>query len=283
MSKSNKYVKKPVHDESSDNEDKQVKNVETKKSISTSNKASKNDIPSINKVENESSDSEDDDLSDSEDEQPVKETVTNVDEQSDDDSDDEQDTKQIISDASDEESEDKTVVNKKMKETTENIKNRIKARKQEIKVLTKTKSDQLKGLKETETSIKEKERQQRSDYDLLEKSHESDLKRVRSEKPKRKGNVNGGFNKEQPVPEILRNFLNLPDDAALPRPKVVAALHNKFKELALKDKQTTKIDAATAKKLGLDGPVDISFGAFQTWLAAFYPKDETKVVVEVDV
>jgi hypothetical protein len=125
------------------------------------------------------------------------------------------------------------------------------------------------------------ERLQRTDYDQLEKSHEYDLKRVRSEKPKRKGNVNGGFNKEQPVPEILRKFLNLADDVTMPRPKVVAALHNKFKELQLKDKQMTKIDMKTATKLGLESPVDIPFGKFQTWLASFYPKDETKIQVDV--
>lgn len=201
---------------------------------------------------------------------------------SDDDSDDEQQAKGMISDDSDEESEeDKVAKGKKVKETFDAVKSRIKSRKLEIKNLYKTKSDQLKGIKETEVKIKDMERLQRADYDQLEKSHEYDLKRVRSEKPKRKGNVNGGFNKEQPVPEVLRKFLNLADDAALPRPKVVAALHNKFKELNLKDKQMTKIDTKTANKLGLDGPVDIPFGKFQTWLAAFYPKDETKVQVDV--
>ena len=188
----------------------------------------------------------------------------------------------MISDDSDEESEDdKVAKGKKVKETFDVVKSRIKSRKQEIKILYKTKSDQLKGLKETEVKIKEMERLQRTDYDQLEKSHEYDLKRVRSEKPKRKGNVNGGFNKEQPVPEVLRKFLNLADDVAMPRPKVVAALHNKFKELQLKDKQMTKIDMKTATKLGLDAPVDIPFGKFQTWLASFYPKDETKVEVDV--
>ena len=215
--------------------------------------------------------------SDSDDEQKPP-----VDSSDDSDDEEEQQAQGMISDDSDEETEeDKVAKGKKVKETFDVVKNRIKSRKQEIKNLYKTKSDQLKGIKETEVKIKEMERLQRADYDQLEKSHEYDLKRVRSEKPKRKGNVNGGFNKEQPVPEVLRKFLNLADDAAMARPKVVAALHNKFKELQLKDKQMTKIDSKTANKLGLDGPVDIPFGKFQTWLASFYPKDETNVEVEV--
>jgi hypothetical protein len=311
MSKSNKKVSnvKPVVVDSSDSEDEQVvskpKVVETKKVVSKSKKVTKEesddeseDEQPVSKpkvVETKKTASKTKKVADeSEDEQPTSKSKTvakedsdadseHSDDDSDDDSDDESEAKGIISDASDEESEDKTAKNKKVKETFDSVKSRIKTRNLEIKTLYKTKSDQLKSLKTTEGQIKEKERLQRTDYDLLEKSHVSDLKRVRSERPKRKGNVNGGFNKEQPVPEVLRNFLNLPDDTALPRPKVVAALHNKFKDLKLKDKQMTKIDASTAKKLGLDGPVDIPFGKFQTWLAAFYPKDETKITVEVDV
>ena len=320
MSKSNKKVavvnEKPVKKEDTDSEsdDEPVQKSVQKSAKPTTKKSApvkkedSDDEPPVQKtakpttkksapVKKEESESDDD--SESDDELPVQKTVKPVtkksapvkedsdsddepDKKADDDSDDEQEAKGMISDDSDEESEDdKATKGKKVKETFDAVKSRIKSRKLEIKNLYKTKSDQLKGIKETEVKIKDMERLQRTDYDQLEKSHESDLKRVRSEKPKRKGNVNGGFNKEQPVPEVLRKFLNLADDAALPRPKVVAALHNKFKELQLKDKQMTKIDTKTATKLGLDGPVDIPFGKFQTWLAAFYPKVETKVQVDV--
>ena len=307
MSKSNnkaqvmngKPIKKKNPDSESDDEPvkKTASKVETKKSVMEDSDSESDDEPvkkTASKVETRkpvSSKSKTQVQSDSDDEQVstkvqgTKATEKKSDkepEDDSDDSDDEQQEKGIISDASDEESEDdKTTRGKKVKETFDAVKSRIKSRKQEIKELYKTKNEQLKGLKETEVNIKNMERNQRIDYDQLEKSHDSDLKRVRSEKPKRKGNVNGGFNREQPVPEVLRKFLNLADDAALPRPKVVAALHNKFKELQLKDKQMTKIDMKTATKLGLDAPVDIPFGKFQTWLASFYPKVETKVEVVV--
>lgn len=182
------------------------------------------------------------------------------------------------SESEDEETEKKTR-EKKPKESFETITSRIENRNKEIKDLYKKKNDQYKILKELEKEINNLERKQSADYKLLEKSHNDDIKRVRSEKPKRKGNVNGGFNKELPVPDVLRKFLGLPEDTRMSRPKVMSALHNKFKELGLKDKQTTKIDKKTAKELGLDGPVDVEFGRFQSWLASFYPKDK----VEIDV
>jgi hypothetical protein len=184
-------------------------------------------------------------------------------------------------DSDSEEEVEKKPREKKQKETFEEVTSRIENRSKEIKDLYKKKTEQYKTLKATEKSISDLERKQSADYKLLEKSHNDDIKRVRSEKPKRKGNVNGGFNKEQPVPDVLRKFLGLPEDTKMARPKVMSALHNKFKELGLKDKQTTKIDKKTAKELGLDGPVDVEFGRFQAWLATFYPKDKEKVEVDV--
>ena len=62
---------------------------------------------------------------------------------------------------------------------------------------------------------------------------------MRKEKKKRKGNSNSGFNKEVLVPEILANFLNLPSETCMSRPKVMSALNNKFTELNLKNGQNT--------------------------------------------
>jgi DNA repair exonuclease SbcCD ATPase subunit len=193
----------------------------------------------------------------------------------------EEESEQEADSDSEEEEVEKKPREKKQKETFEEVTARIETRSKEIKDLYKKKTEQYKTLKATEKSISDLERKQSADYKLLEKSHNDDIKRVRSEKPKRKGNVNGGFNKEQPVPDVLRKFLGLPEDTKMARPKVMSALHNKFKELGLKDKQTTKIDKKTAKELGLDGPVDVEFGRFQAWLATFYPKDKEKVEVDV--
>jgi hypothetical protein len=87
-------------------------------------------------------------------------------------------------------------------------------------------------------------------------------------------NINCGFNKEVPVPQLLIDFLEL-EETILPRPKVGSLLTQKFKELGLKTGQYIKLDQDTIKKLELDESYleQIKQTHFQTLLATFYKKN----------
>ncbi len=169
---------------------------------------------------------------------------------------------------------------KKQKETFEELTARIDTHRTGMKNIDKEISELEKTLKSKEKERNEHERQLNSALKLLSKTHSDEVTKALKERPKRKGNVNGGFNKEQPVPEVLRTFLGLAEGATMARPKVMSALNNKFTELKLKDGQNTTLDKTTAKALGLgktgEGKV-IKFTEFQTFLASFYPKAETEV------
>lgn len=172
---------------------------------------------------------------------------------------------------------------KKVKETFEDLTKRIDTYRTDIKTIDKEISELEKLLKTKEKERNEHERQLNNSLKLLSKTHSDEVTKALKERPKRKGNVNGGFNKEQPVPEILRSFLGLAEGASMARPKVMSALNNKFTELKLKEGQNTTLDKATAKTLGLgktgEGKV-IKFTEFQTFLASFYP---AKAEIEVTV
>lgn len=90
----------------------------------------------------------------------------------------------------------------------------------------------------------------------------------------KKTNVNSGFNKEVPVPQVLIDFLEL-EETILPRPKVGSLLTQKFKELGLKTGQFIKLDEDTIEQLGLDESYlePIKQTHFQTMLATFYKKN----------
>mgnify|MGYP000215068224 FL=1 len=172
---------------------------------------------------------------------------------------------------------------KKTKESFEELTKKLEALRSDIKDVNKEISDLEKQLKSREKVRNDYERQCNAIVKVLSKTHNDEVNKAIKSKPKRKGNVNGGFNKEQPVPEVLAKFLGLEDGASMARPKVMSALNNKFTELKLKDGQNTTLDKATAKALGLgkegDGKV-IKFTEFQSFLKTFYPKKEEK---EVDV
>jgi hypothetical protein len=176
-----------------------------------------------------------------------------------------------------EEESDKKPKEKKTKESFEELTKKLDVIYANIKEVEK----EIKEL-DKQTEFKEKvrrdhERQLSSIYKILYKTHVDEVNKAIKSKPKRKGNVNGGFNKEHPVPEVLCNFLGLDKSTCLPRPKVMSALNNKFSELKLKNGQTTTLDKSTAKALGLgkegDGK-EIKFTEFQSFLATFYPKKE---------
>jgi hypothetical protein len=209
--------------------------------------------------------------SESEDVEPQVEAAADSEDDSEDESEDE-------ADADDSKGKKKE---KKQKESFEDLTKRIDTHRTEMKTIDKEISELEKTLKTKEKERNEHERQLNSAIKLLSKTHSDEVTKALKERPKRKGNVNGGFNKEQPVPEVLRSFLGLADGAAMARPKVMSALNNKFTELKLKDGQNTTLDKATAKALGLgktgEGKV-IKFTEFQTFLASFYPKaGETEV------
>lgn len=171
---------------------------------------------------------------------------------------------------------------KKQKESFGELTKRIDIYRNEIKIIDKEINDLEKNIKSKEKVRTDNERQLNNALKLLSKTHSDEVTKAIKERPKRKGNVNGGFNKEQPVPNILCSFLGLPVGTNMARPKVMSALNNKFNELKLKNGQITVLDKETAKELGLgkagDGKV-IKFTEFQTFLATFYPNKENELVV----
>jgi hypothetical protein len=223
-------------------------------------------------------DSSDDEVKETKTTKPTKKAEV-VEEHSDED---EVDSDSESSDSEDEAVEKKTK-EKKTKESFEELTKKLEALRGDIKDVNKEISELEKQLKSREKVRNDYERQCNAIVKVLSKTHTDEVNKAIKSKPKRKGNVNGGFNKEQPVPEVLARFLGLEEGASMARPKVMSALNNKFTELKLKDGQNTTLDKATAKALGLgkegDGKV-IKFTEFQSFLKTFYPKKEEK---EVDV
>ena len=170
---------------------------------------------------------------------------------------------------------------KKHKETFESLTKRIDNSRSNIKLINKEINELEKILKLKQKERNDYVRQLNNTLKLIGKTHLDEVTKARKEKRKRKGNINGGFNKEQPVPEILRNFLGLSEDAAIPRPKVMHELHVKFKDLGLKDGQIITIDKATSQALNLKYSEEkvIKFTEFQTFLASFYPTPVPKILI----
>jgi hypothetical protein len=128
----------------------------------------------------------------------------------------------------------------------------------------------MKNLKAKEKQASDLERQRNKIYGQFGKSHEEEVKKAANEKPKRKGNKDGGFNKPKPVPPKLIKYLGLEDDVLMTRPKVFSLLNDKFKSDNLKEGQITTLDAKTAKILGKEKGRVIEFTACQSFLAEFY-------------
>ncbi len=171
--------------------------------------------------------------------------------------------------------EESQVVVEKKKETFVDLVNKLEATRINMKNTQKEINNLKLLVKTKEKEYNDFEKQCNNVLKLLTKSHTDEVNKVRKERPKRKGNVNGGFNKEHPVPEILINFLGLPEGTCLSRPKVMSALNNKFTQLGLKNGQNTTLDKATSKALKLNKEDEcrvIKFTEFQSFLASFYPK-----------
>lgn len=116
----------------------------------------------------------------------------------------------------------------------------------------------------------ELERRRVKTFSKIDKVHTDEVKKAHSEKPKRKGNKDGGFNKELPVPPKLVKYLGLTDDIKMSRPKVMSMLNEKFKGDGLKEGQVTTLDKDAAKALGKEKGRVIEFTAFQSFLKEFY-------------
>ena len=104
----------------------------------------------------------------------------------------------------------------------------------------------------------------------MSKSHVDEVNKAAKEKPKRKGNKDGGFNKLVPVPPKLIKYLGLEEGILMSRPKVMSALNDKFKDSGLKEGQKTILDKETAKALGKEKGRVIEFTGFQSFLKEFY-------------
>jgi hypothetical protein len=213
----------------------------------------------------------------------ITKKVEVVEEHSDEDENEDEVDSESNSDDSEDETTEKKTKEKKPKESFEELTKKLEALRSDIKDVNKEISEFEKQLKTKEKVRNDYERQCNAIVKVLSKTHTDEVNKAIKSKPKRKGNVNGGFNREQPVPDVLINFLGLTTGTCMARPKVMSALNNKFTELKLKDGQNTTLDKATAKALGLgkegDGKV-IKFTEFQSFLKTFYPKkDETEVNV----
>jgi predicted RNase H-like nuclease (RuvC/YqgF family) len=145
---------------------------------------------------------------------------------------------------------------------------------------------EINGLKETirNTTVARNnlERQRNKIYALFQKCHEDEVKKALKRKNKRKGNIDGGFNKELDVPVVLSTFFGVDKDTKMTRPKVMSMLNNKFKELGLKNGQITTLDEKTATALGKESGRVIQFTGFQSFLKEFYDAENTNILVSND-
>jgi hypothetical protein len=203
-----------------------------------------------------------------------------------------EDDSEDVDNASDSESESESDDNqnkkskeKKLKESFEELMKKLDDTQSGIKIIEKEIVEIMKILKGKEKIRNDYERQRNSILKLLPKTHHDEVIKARKEKPKRPGNIKGGFNKEQPVPEILIKFLDLKEgELCLKRPQVMSKLSNKFSIMGLKKGQDTILNKEVVKELELEKSYInkvIKFGEFQTFLKGFYPVKEEKNLVSV--
>jgi hypothetical protein len=163
---------------------------------------------------------------------------------------------------------------KKKKESFDELISKIEILKNNIKNIDIEIIELTKELKSKEKMKNDNEKTLYNIIKILPKNHQDEINKINKKiKNKKKNNLNSGFNKEQIVPKILSNFLELEDNVLMSRPKVMSALNNKFKELGLKNGQNTILNKETIIKLKLDTELEnkeIKFTEFQSFLAKFY-------------
>lgn len=135
-----------------------------------------------------------------------------------------------------------------------------------------------KSLKELTSSVKKKKSEVNKLLVKLQKLHKNEISIAKKERRKRNGVNNGGFNKETEVPSSLVEFLGLEKGTMLPRPKVFSLLNDKFKELNLKEGQSTVLSKEVAKHFGKKKGYTIEFKDMQTFLAEQYSSEKSTEV-----
>jgi len=196
--------------------------------------------------------------------------------------DEEYDEEEDDDEKNDEEEEDKTK-DKKPKKSFLELHSDFEKLSDEIKTIEHDIREAEKQMKTMEKKKNDLERQRTKTFVLLGKSHDDDVKKALKVKPKRKGNKDGGFNKELPVPPKLMKFLDIEEGVVMSRPKVMSLINEKFKSEGLKQGQITTLDAKNAKLLGKEKGRVIEFTAFQSFLKEFYdeafPPQNTTVTI----
>ena len=151
---------------------------------------------------------------------------------------------------------------KKVKKLFKEFHEEYKTRQTEIKTAKKDRNEAFKAYTEKQKKVEQLEREQdRFLNDLATSVDYTVSEELKSKKKKHRGNVNGGFNKEDAVPEPLSKFIGLESGATLTRPKLMSSFNNKLKDLGMKYGQhsllskdavkTLKIDASMMKDLEL--------------------------------
>jgi len=211
-----------------------------------------------------------------------KKTIVEEDEEEEEDDDEEDDDEDEDDEKNDEEEEDKTK-DKKPKKSFLELHSDFEKLSDEIKTIEHDIREAEKQMKTMEKKKNDLERQRTKTFVLLGKSHDDDVKKALKVKPKRKGNKDGGFNKELPVPPKLMKFLDIEEGVVMSRPKVMSLINEKFKSEGLKQGQITTLDAKNAKLLGKEKGRVIEFTAFQSFLKEFYdeafPPQNTTVTI----
>jgi hypothetical protein len=195
---------------------------------------------------------------------------------------DEKNDEEEDDDEKNDEEEDKTK-DKKPKKSFLELHSDFEKLSDEIKTIEHDIREAEKQMKTMEKKKNDLERQRTKTFVLLGKSHDDDVKKALKVKPKRKGNKDGGFNKELPVPPKLMKFLDIEEGVVMSRPKVMSLINEKFKSEGLKQGQITTLDAKNAKLLGKEKGRVIEFTAFQSFLKEFYdeafPPQNTTVTI----
>jgi hypothetical protein len=114
-------------------------------------------------------------------------------------------------------------------------------------------------------------------FSLFPKARDDAVNKARKEKKKRTNTSSSGILKETSVPLMLTEFLGIPSDTLMMRPKVFSLLNNKFKELNLKQGQITVLDKVNADYFGYEEGHVIEFKACQKFLANIYDVEKAKV------
>jgi len=318
---STKAVKKtPVNSKSVKTHDEEE--VKVQKLATTKTKESK---VKVKEVLEEDSSSDSSSSSESEDEENEVETKTDTKTtktvtKSKDDSAEESSSSSEQEDDDEEASKKKKV--KKVKKLFKEFHEEYKTRQTEIKTAKKDRNEAFKTYTEKQKKVEQLEREQdRFLNDLATSVDYTVSEELKSKKKKHRGNVNGGFNKEDAVPEPLSKFIGLESGATLTRPKLMSSFNNKLKDLGMKYGQhsllskdavkTLKIDASMMKDLELVKITDdliskeldfldssvktkefktkfvdgcwIKFTQVHSFLASYFPKTAKTTVVSVSV